>query len=106
MYDIDITAPAEQDIRKAVEYIDVELHNRIAAENLLDDVEKAIFSLSEMPLRYPLAADKLLAHRGIRFFPIHNYLVFYIVREDRKTVVIERFIYKGRNWTAILKENN
>jgi len=47
MYDIDITGPAEQDIRKAVEYVDKELHNRTAAENLLDDVEKAIFSLSE-----------------------------------------------------------
>ena len=76
-YSIDITEPAEQDIRKAVEYIDDELQNRTAAENLLDDIEKAIFSLSEMPMRYPLVTDKVLANRGIRFFPVNNYLVLY-----------------------------
>jgi plasmid stabilization system protein ParE len=104
MYNIDITGPAEQDIRKAVEYIDTELQNRIAAENLLDDIENAILSLSEMPLRHSLVADKALASQGFRFVPVNNYLVFYIVRESRKTVVIERVIYKKRNWATILKE--
>ena len=104
MYNIDITGPAEQDIRKAVEYIDTELQNRVAAENLLDNIEKAIFSLSGMPMRYPLVADKVLASQGFRFLPVNNYLVFYIVRENRKTVVIERIIYKRRNWATILKE--
>jgi len=104
MYNIDITEPAEQDIRKAVEYIDTELQNRVAAENLLDDIEKAIFSLSDMPMRHPLVADKVLARHGIRFFPVNNYLVFYIVRKNKKTVVIERVLYKRRNWATILKE--
>ena len=103
MYNIIITEPAEQDIRKAVEYIDTELQNRVAAENLLDELEKAIFSLADMPLRYPLVADKVLASQGIRFFPVNNYLVFYVVRKAKKTVVIERVIYKRRNWVTILK---
>ena len=102
MYSIDITEPAEQDIRKAAEYIDTELQNRAAAEKFLDDIEKAIFSLADMPLRYPLVADKILARQGFRFFPVNNYLVFYIVR--KKIVVIERVIYKRRNWATILKE--
>ena len=57
-----------------------------------------------MPLRYPLVADKVLAGQGIRFFPVNNYLVFYAVRKNKKTVVIERVIYKRRDWLAILKE--
>ena len=106
MYNIDITGPAEQDIRKAVEYIDEELHNRTAAENLLNDVEKAIFSLSEMPSRYPLVADKLLANQGVRIIPVNNYLVFYIIREEIKTIMIVRFLYKKRNWATILKDEH
>jgi len=104
MYNIDITGPAEQDIRKAVEYIDTELQNRVAAENFLDDIEKSIFSLANMPMRYPLVADKVLARQGFRFFPVNNYFVFYIVRKNTKTVVIERVLYKRRNWATILKE--
>ena len=106
MYNIDITEPSERDIRKAVEYIDTELQNRIAAENLLDDIEKAILSLSDMTLRYPLVADKVLESQGFRFFPVNNYLLFYIVRKDRKTVVIERVMYKRRDWLTILKESS
>jgi len=104
MYNIDISEPAGQDIRQAVAYIDEELQNRIAAEKLLDDVEKAILSLTDMPLRYPLVSDKILAGWGIRYFSVNNYLIFYVVREKTKNVVIERFLYKRRDWMAILKE--
>ena len=105
MYHIIISEPAEHDIRKAVEYIDEELQNRIAAENFLNDIEKSILSLSDMPLRYPLAADAQLASWGIRVFPVNNYLVFYAVRKKTKTVVIERVLYKRRDWEAILKND-
>ena len=102
MYHIDITDCAEQDMRKAAEYIAVDLHNQPAAEQLLNDAEKAIFSLEEMPYRYPLVADEVLANQGFRFFSVDNYLVFFIVREDKNIVVIERFLYKRRDWAAIL----
>ena len=104
MYHIDISESAERDIRQAIAYIEEELQNRTSAEKLLDDVEKAILSLTDMPLRYPLAADKILASWGIRYFSVNNYFIFYVVREKTKTVVIERFLYKRRDWTAILKE--
>ena len=102
MYHIDITEYAEQDMRKAAEYITVDLHNKPAVERLLNDAEEAIYSLEEMPLRYPLVTDEILARQGFRFFAVRNYLVFYIVREERKTVVIERFLYGRRDWAAIL----
>ena len=105
MYNIEISEPAEQDIQKTIMYIDEELQNRTAAEKLLDDVEKAIVSLTDMPLRYPLASDKTLAGLGIRYFAVNNYLVFYAVREKTKTIVIERFLHKRRDWDTILKEN-
>ena len=105
MYNIVISEPAEQDIRNAVEYIDEELQNRAAAENFLDDIDKAVLSLTDMPLRYPLVADEILAGWGIRSFPVNNYLVFYVVRTKTKTGVIERVLYKKRDWEAILKND-
>jgi toxin ParE1/3/4 len=103
VYRIDITEFAEQDISKAVRYIAADLQTQTAADNLLSDVADAINSLEEMPLRHVLADDETLAECGIRFFSVHNYLVFYAVREERKTVVIERFLYGRRDWVAILK---
>ena len=39
---------------------------------------------------------------GIRFVPVKNYLLFYIVREDEQKVYVLRFLYSKRNWQKIL----
>ena len=102
MYLIKITEPAERDLLNAVKYIAIKLKNRIAADRLLDDVDKAIYSLEEMPSRHALVSDETLASVGIRFFSVHNYLVFYTIREEPKTVVIKRILYSRRDWITIL----
>ena len=106
MYIIKITEPAERDIQDAVNYIARELKNRTAAIRLLDDVDGAIYSLEKMPSRHALVHDEVLAGRGIRFFPVHNYLVFYVIREETGMVVIERFLHARRDWISILRGKN
>ena len=106
MYSINITEPAEQDITKAVRYIATQLQNKTAAQKLLSDTIDAVYSLEEMPFRQPLVSEETLARLGIRFLPVNNYLLFYVVREELKTVVIERFLHGKRNWAAILSALN
>jgi len=101
-YKSDITKPAELDIAEAVRYIAIELRNLTAANNLLDDIEKAVESLNKMPKRYPLVKDEFLASLGFRFMPVNNYLVFYIVRDEKKTVTVERVLHSRRNWSYML----
>jgi len=103
MYQIKITEPAENDIQSAVNYIITELKNPEAGLRLFDDAYKAITSLEEMPYRHPLVKDEILASYGFRFIPVDNYIVFYVVREETETVVIERFLYSRRDWVSILK---
>ena len=103
MYHIDITQPAENDIKEAVQYIAEQLLNPSAAGKLLDAAERAIFSLHDMPHRYALLKEDDLARLGLRFMPVKNYLVFYVIREEKKTVVIQRFLYCKRDWATILK---
>ena len=105
MYHIDITEPAENDIQDAVKYITEHLLNPSAAERLIDDTENAVNSLSNMPDRHALVKDEVLARLGFRFIPVKNYLVFYIIREEIKTVVIQRFLYGRRDWVNLLKDD-
>ena len=105
MFHIDITEPAENDMIEAAGYIAGQLLNPSAAERLLDDAEAAILSLENMPERHALVSDEDLARLGIRFIPVSNYLIFYIVREENNTVVIQRFLYGRRDWATILKSN-
>lgn len=103
MYYIDITSLAETDIFETAKYIKEQLLNPSAAGNLIDAVEMAINSLNVMPLRHALVNDDTLASLGFRFMPVKNYLIFYTVREERMTVVIQRFLYARRDWITILK---
>ena len=103
MYHIDITKPAENDIYEAAKYIAEQLLNPSAADRLIDDIERTVNSLSIMPDRYALVKDDVLARLGFRFIPVNNYLIFYIIREEMKTVTIQRFLYGRRDWVNILK---
>ena len=105
MYKIQITDTASNELREAALYIAVKLNNRIAAENLIETVKTEISSLSEYPYRNNLVEDKFLASVGIRIQVIKNYLAFYVIREETKTISVLRFLHSRRDWKTYLKTN-
>jgi len=96
-FQINITRQAEDDLRNVFEYIAYELQSVQNAAGQLGRLEKAIFSLDQMPMRYR-AYDKEPWHsRGLRVMSVDNYLVFYIPYPDTLTVEIIRVMYGGRD---------
>lgn len=55
-----------------------------------------------MPEKYAVVDDEIFSIEGFKFVPVNNYLLFYIVRKETQTVVIQRFIYARRDWINIL----
>jgi plasmid stabilization system protein ParE len=104
-YQVNLTGPARRDIQRAAEYIHGDLKNPIAALRLLDSAESALFGLRETPCIHPLVRDEFLAAQGIRWVSVRNYTFFFIVREETRRVVVLRFLYARRNWSAILQED-
>ena len=103
-YTIHITQTAENDLRESLNYIEKVLFNPQAATDLLDETEEQIHALASFPAKYPLVDDLFLNAQGIRFVPVKNYLVFYVVSESNKVIHIVRFLYARRNWLSILKK--
>lgn len=103
-YDVEVTQIAEQDYNRAEDYIKNELYNQKAAAGLAKKLHEAIKDLSFFPKKYPVCNDDYLRLWEIRFVPVNNYLLFYIVREDEKTVYVLRFLYGRRNWQKILRK--
>lgn len=69
-------------------------------------LKKNVNSLTDMPERYAVIDDEILAREGFRFITIKNYLLFYIVRKETETIVAQRFLYARRNWMNILKSED
>ena len=101
-YSLNITDIAEEDIFTTVKYITDVLKNSMAANNLLDEIEKHEEILENTPNIYPFVSDEYLAKRGLKYVMIKNYLMFYTVDEDNKTVDVIRFLFGRRDWKKLL----
>ena len=104
-YSLNITDIAEEDILSTVKYIADVLKNSIAANNLLDEIEKYEEILENTPNIYPFVSDDYLAKKGLRYVMIKNFLMFYTVDEVGKIVNVIRFIYGRRDWKNLLRND-
>ncbi len=96
-YVIEYTESAMQYIRSIYGYISETLLEPEIASNQTQRIMKEIRSLEEMPMRYRLYEDEPWHSKGLRFFPVDNYLVFYLPDEDTGTVKIIRVMLGGRD---------
>jgi len=101
-YRVDISEPAESDLRDIVRYIASQLSAPISALNMMELLEEAMTSLSDLPQRCPLVADERLSQLGYRKLNVKKYVVFFSIDEKNKVVDVERILYGRRDWLRIL----
>ena len=88
---------ARKQLEDAVMYIAIDLCSPDTAMNLADEVDQAAQKLKEMPYRFPIYHTLYAMKREIRFFPVKNYNVYYVIDEDSKTVEIWRVLHRLQN---------
>ena len=101
-YRVNITEPAENDLRGIVRYISSQLQAPITALTMMRAIEEAIAVLETTPNIHPLVRDDRLKSIGYRSLRVKNYIVFYIVDEKEKVVDIDRILFSRRDWQNIL----
>ena len=90
-YKVMYTAGAKKDLRNIFRYISEEL---LAPENAVGQTERM---LDTMPNRNRLYEEEPWHSRGLRFFPVDNYLVFYKTDDETEAVYVVRIMYGGRD---------
>ncbi len=98
------TAGAKRDLKNIYEYIAYNLLVPETAARQTQRIMKEIRSLDNMPMRFRLYDEEPWHSAGLHFFPVDNYLVFYLPDESRKTVNIVRIMYGGRDIRRQLSE--
>ena len=101
-YDVNITEPAEDDLRDIVKYISSQLNAPVSAINMLDTINEAISKLESNALHYSLVRDDRLATLGYRLMVVKNYLVFFVVNEKNNFVDVDRILHGRRDWQNLL----
>ena len=89
-----------KDLNKITDYIIKKLNNEIAANNLLDEIEKEIKNRSLNPESFEeYYSSKKRKNKYYRIY-INNYIVFYTVYN--KDIEIRRILYNKMNYKKIL----
>ena len=93
----------KEDLLEAVTYIRDVLLNDKAANDLIDDVEKAIITRSESPNSFEQYNS--LKEREYPYYRIYvkNYVIYYVVIPGNPLVMeVRRFLYIRRNKEVII----
>ena len=101
-YKILVSKTYHKDLRYIIHYIYHNLDAPITASTLLDEIESTVSTLSIMPLRYGLVDDAYLHRKEFRKCLVKNYIIFYKVNEENKTVMIHRILHARQKWIDIL----
>ena len=103
-WDIHYADSARRDLHDSYEYIADTLLEPPTAQKLVRLITSEISKLDEMPLRFRIYEHEPWRHRGLRFFPVKNYLVFYLPDEGTRTVYVVRIFYGGMDISKQLSE--
>ncbi len=103
MYEITYLPIAEQDIAEIIIYISNQLKAPKAAIELLDAFDHSILLLQEFPYTHKIYRLTKPLEEEYRLLPVKNYAVFYVVREQDKSVEVHRVVYAKMDLSQILK---
>lgn len=85
-----------QELEQALDYIETQLCNPKAVDDLLSNVETEVRERLSSPASYEAVPSRIDREHPYYRIYVGNYIVFYSV--IGKTMELRRFIYKGRNW--------
>ena len=90
------------DLRDIFAYISVYLSESTIARKQVERIRTAVKTLDQLPLRNPLVEWEPWSTYQMRKLLVDNYIVFYLVDTENKTVSVIRILYGGRDLEAVL----
>ena len=96
-YRVRVSARAEAQLIEIGRYVANVLASPQAAERLLDCLQSQIASLSVFPGRIPFDNEEIPGEMGIHKMTCRNFLICFIINEEKRSVEILSVLYGRRN---------
>ena len=103
MYKLEFLPIAKKDINNIIYYVSNNLKNNSAARNLANDFIKGANSILEFPFGIPVYKTIKKLENEYRSIKIKNFLMFYTINDNTKTITIVRVLYQKMNINNILE---
>ena len=100
-YSYKFTETAAQDLDDILHYINDDLCNQSAAKSFYNDILSNINNTRLFPLSGTLVRNEYLQDKSVRQIVVGNYILYYIAKENEKTIYIVRIVYGKMNLEQI-----
>ena len=97
-YTVRLLPSAEDDLTEIILFIAAD--NPIAAERILQRIQKNLSLLSSNPKLGRVPREELLARMGYRHLIVENYLIFYEI--ENRTIFVHRILDGARDYLSLL----
>ena len=104
-YSVGYSVDALDDLREIYSYIANELLVPEIAVAQLGRIRKKVRSLDYMPARYALVDCKPWCSMKMHQLPVDNFIVYYLVDDEKRMVTVVRIFYGGRDIEGIINSN-
>ena len=89
-YKIEVSKTAEQDLVNIISYLKYDLAGDIIADKYKILFKQKLKNLEDIAGSMPILSEKLTGHKNIRKVNVKNYIIFYIVDEEKNKVFVLR----------------
>ncbi len=93
---------ASDDLEEIYTYVSEKLVAPAAADHMLDEIENKLNLLCEFPGLGAELSDPYLAEKGYHRLLVDNYLIFYLIDEIDRKIIVMRILYGARDYRDIL----
>ena len=97
-YNVILSIKAEKDLTNIVSYIKDDLKEPNIAKKYAKILRTEIESLEYFPQKYSIIDNEKIKDLNMRKHIIKNYIAFYRINEEKKTVNVDRIIYGASDW--------
>ena len=105
-YSVISSSKAKDDLIEIYSYIAFDLQVPDIAEGQVNRIRKTIRSLDFMPSRYITVEWEPWKSMRMHQVPVDNFVVYYVVNDDSRTVTVIRIFYGGRDIEDIINTDD
>ena len=102
MYKVEILPIAKKDIDNIIYYISHNLKNVTASKKLRDLFISSLDNILEFPYGCSIYKTLGILKNEYRCYIVKNYIMFYVIDEDKKIITIVRILNRKMNFNNIL----
>ena len=103
-YVVEVSKTAEQDLENIISYLRYDLAGDIIADKYKMLFKQKLNDLENLAGSMPILDESLTGHKNIRKLNVRNYILFYVIDEEKSKAIVVRIGHAFMDWEKYLKD--